>query len=74
MWIGCVNYTRAISFDITACSKGVLAMHVQSCTLQLDDWIKNWFTFNVMVIVIVIDVVDVIAGNWQKKSFTYFFA
>ena len=49
-------------------------MHMQSCTLQLDDWIKNWFTFNVMVIVIVIDVVDFIASNWQKKSLNYFFA
>ena len=49
-------------------------MYMQSCTLQLDDWIKNWFTFYVMVIVIVNDVVDVIASNWQKKSFTYFFA
>ena len=46
-------------------------MNVQSLTLELNDWIKNWFTFNVMVIVIVIDVVDVIAINWQKKSFTY---
>lgn len=49
-------------------------MYMQSCTLQLDDRIKNWFTYNFMVIVIVNDVVDVIASNWQKKSFTYFFA
>ena len=43
-------------------------MNVQCYTLQLVDGIKKWFTFNVMVIVIVIDVVDVIVINWQKKS------
>ena len=74
MWIGCVIPARFHSTLLhvrSTIKRYCHTRHVQSCTLQLDDWIKTLFTFNVMLIVIVIDVVVVIAINWQKKSLTY---